>query len=192
MDGQLTIAGNQPGSAIQVNGGSLAGTGTVKSITATSGSVIPLFVDPNGDHMSVSGNAVFGPSANYQTTLSTTVAGLKNTRLDVAGTVTLGSSTLVTQIINGGDPNAHLGDSIVIINTGGTAPVQGTFNGLPEGSVYIHSPTNFRVSYIGGDGNDVTLTVVPAASANSIQFNAPNYNASESAVSYTHLTLPTT
>jgi len=32
---------------------------------------------------------------------------------------------------------------------------------LPDGSVFTRSGNNFHASYSGGDGNDLTLTVVP-------------------------------
>ncbi len=44
-------------------------------------------------------------------------------------------------------------------NTAGTAPVTGAFAGKPEGALFTASGQNWVVSYLGGDGNDVTLTV---------------------------------
>src|SRR4029434_11138134 len=37
--------------------------------------------------------------------------------------------------------------------------VSGTFNGMPEASVITLNGAQFKLSYVGGDGNDVTLTV---------------------------------
>jgi hypothetical protein len=48
----------------------------------------------------------------------------------------------------------------VINNTSGS-PIDGTFSNLPEGSIFGSNGTNFKVSYKGGTGNDLTLTVVP-------------------------------
>lgn len=39
--------------------------------------------------------------------------------------------------------------------------IVGAFANLPEGSTFTAGPNNFQVSYSGGDGNDLTLTVVP-------------------------------
>jgi hypothetical protein len=50
------------------------------------------------------------------------------------------------------------GDRFVIIDNRGTQSVFGTFDGLPEGAVLIAGGQDFRISYAGGDGNDVTLT----------------------------------
>jgi len=38
--------------------------------------------------------------------------------------------------------------------------VGGTFNGLPEGTFFTNGGAPFRISYAGGDGNDVVLARV--------------------------------
>lgn len=48
----------------------------------------------------------------------------------------------------------------VISNTAAT-PISGTFSNLADGSVFTANGKNFQTSYEGGDGNDLTLTVVP-------------------------------
>ena len=40
-------------------------------------------------------------------------------------------------------------------------PISGTFANLPNGSTFTVGRNNYQVSYSGGDGNDLTLTVVP-------------------------------
>jgi len=40
-------------------------------------------------------------------------------------------------------------------------PIAGTFANLADGSTFTVGRNNFQVSYSGGDGNDLTLTVVP-------------------------------
>jgi autotransporter-associated beta strand protein len=49
---------------------------------------------------------------------------------------------------------------IAISNTAGT-PISGTFANLPDGSTFTGGRNNYQASYEGGDGNDLTLTVVP-------------------------------
>lgn len=71
-------------------------------------------------------------------------------------TVDLGSAGLT---LTGSSP-LPVGSILTIVNNGGTAPVTGTFANLPEGSL-IDSPVGVCcISYVGGDGNDVTLEVV--------------------------------
>jgi len=48
----------------------------------------------------------------------------------------------------------------VISNTSAT-PISGTFANLPDGAIVTANGNNFQASYKGGDGNDLTLTVLP-------------------------------
>jgi len=47
---------------------------------------------------------------------------------------------------------------IVIDNTAAT-PIFGNFSGLAEGTTLVVGSNTYKVSYQGGDGNDMTLTV---------------------------------
>jgi hypothetical protein len=47
-----------------------------------------------------------------------------------------------------------------ISNTSAT-PISGTFSNLSDGAILTANGNNFQASYHGGDGNDLTLTVVP-------------------------------
>jgi hypothetical protein len=70
------------------------------------------------------------------------------------GSVTLGGATLQLGI----SPVAA--GTIMMIDNDGSDPVNGTFAGLPEGAVVTtYRNARARISYIGGDGNDVTLTI---------------------------------
>lgn len=57
------------------------------------------------------------------------------------------------------------GTKFVIIDNDGDDAVQGTFADLPEGETFESNGGVFGISYEGGDGNDVELTVVTAPSA---------------------------
>ena len=48
----------------------------------------------------------------------------------------------------------------VIKNTAAT-PIAGTFSNLPDGAIVTVNGNNLQADYQGGDGNDLTLTVVP-------------------------------
>jgi len=47
-----------------------------------------------------------------------------------------------------------------ISNTSAT-PISGTFSNLSDGAILTANGNNFQASYHGGDGNDLTLTVMP-------------------------------
>ena len=50
------------------------------------------------------------------------------------------------------------GDTFTIIDNKTTSPMQGTFKDLPEGAEITVGGATFKISYVGGDGNDVVLT----------------------------------
>ncbi|HEX3582896.1 MAG TPA: Ig-like domain-containing protein [Thermoanaerobaculia bacterium] len=71
------------------------------------------------------------------------------------GSVTLTGASLAVSLPVGNPPAGY---PITIISNEGSAPVVGTFNGLPEGATVSVDGSVFTISYHGGDGNDVTLT----------------------------------
>ena len=53
------------------------------------------------------------------------------------------------------------GTVFTLIDNRATTPLSGTFSNLPDNSVVTVGSNNFQAKYEGGDGNDLTLTVVP-------------------------------
>jgi hypothetical protein len=51
--------------------------------------------------------------------------------------------------------------SAITINNSLANPISGTFSNLPDGGIVTIDGNNFQASYEGGDGNDLTLAVVP-------------------------------
>ena len=60
-------------------------------------------------------------------------------------------------------PNRKLpaGSTTTVIKNTAATPISGTFANLPDGATITSGNNTFQVSYEGGDGNDLTLTVVP-------------------------------
>src|SRR5204862_3883312 len=81
------------------------------------------------------------------------VPGTDYDQLNVTGTVNLGGATLVAT----GTISTVTGSQIVIINNDGADAVNGTFGSLAEGGAVIVNGHEFRITYHGGDGNDVVL-----------------------------------
>jgi hypothetical protein len=54
-----------------------------------------------------------------------------------------------------------VGTIYTLIANDGTDAVVGTFAGLPEGKIFTANGQLWQISYVGGDGNDVTLQAVP-------------------------------
>ncbi|MCR9292459.1 MAG: hypothetical protein NXI32_07060 [bacterium] len=55
-----------------------------------------------------------------------------------------------------------IGQNFTLIDNDGTNAVNGRFNNLPEGALLARNNMAFRISYVGGDGNDVVITRVAA------------------------------
>jgi hypothetical protein len=85
-------------------------------------------------------------------------AGTQYGHIIVNGSVNLAGS-LQLALINGFAP--QLNDQFTIIDNRGNNPVNGTFTNLPEGAIVWDSSHTygFTISYTGGTGKDVVLTV---------------------------------
>lgn len=81
-----------------------------------------------------------------------------NDILNVAmtGAVNLGGATL--DLVLGYVP--AFGQSFTIIDNATATPVTNTFAGRDEGEVFTDGGVMFQITYQGGDGNDVVLTVL--------------------------------
>ena len=53
------------------------------------------------------------------------------------------------------------GLTLTLLSNTSANPISGTFANLPDGGIVTINGNNFQASYEGGDGNDLTLTVVP-------------------------------
>jgi len=137
---------------VSVNSGStLGGTGTVGAVTTTGGTVSP------GDSpgiLNVQGNVTLDPSSTFVAELNGSVPGTGFDQLSVTGAVNLSGSTLSRSL--GFTPPG--GESFSIIRS--TAPIVGTFKGLSEGATLLIGGHPFKISYAGGGGHNVVLTVI--------------------------------
>jgi len=76
-------------------------------------------------------------------------------RLVASGNVSLGSG----QLLPSPGFNPQPGQVFTIVEKTSPGPITNPFLG-PEGTITTLNGMPFRISYVGGDGNDVTLTVV--------------------------------
>jgi fibronectin-binding autotransporter adhesin len=80
--------------------------------------------------------------------------GTQYDNINVTGTVTIAGGTLALS----GAYVPALGDVFAIVTNDGADAVTGTFAGLPEGATVVFNGVGLRVSYMGGTGNDITLS----------------------------------
>ena len=53
------------------------------------------------------------------------------------------------------------GTTFTVINNIAATPITGTFSNMADGAIITIGSNIFQARYEGGDGNDLTLTVVP-------------------------------
>ncbi len=133
VKGSFTVGGTftLSNAGAQVSPGTSPGIINSGSLTLTAGSTVNIEINGN-------------------------IAGVLHDQLNVTGTVDLGGATLNTTL--GYTPTA--GHSYTIVNNDGSDAVTGIFAGMPEGTVFFEGPHSFKISYVGGTGNDVVITSV--------------------------------
>jgi autotransporter-associated beta strand protein len=149
----VKINDSQPQSPVYVgNLATLGGSGTVGAI-ATLGNISP----GSSPGILTSSNVTFASSGTFTVDLNGPTPGVGYDQLNVRGTNSLANATLV---VNPGPglPGA-IGDQFTILNNDGADAITGTFNGLPNGSLFSAGGDTFRINYNGGTGNDVVLTL---------------------------------
>jgi len=150
-----------------VAGGVIKGVGTVRSLTVDAGTLAP---GHSPGTLTVLQDLNLTSSAVYEVEIQSTQA---YDQVRAGQSVTLGDSTLRAVAFSGISVKA--GDQFTIIDNQGSNPVGGTFAGLAEGATFAFGDGGvLRISYVGGDGNDVVLTVVtvPAAPATGLAAGA--------------------
>jgi chitodextrinase len=170
---ETTYSDDQPSTTIQVNQnevaivtgkrgditiacGLLKGTGTVGDINMNCGRVAP-GLSPG---LLNSGDVTY-TGGTFEAELGGTTPGNgdgNHDQLNVTGTVDLGSATALS-VVHWNNFRPALNNQFVIINNDGSEAVVGTFQGLAQGATITVDGITYTISYTGGDGNDVVLTV---------------------------------
>ncbi|HMN87889.1 MAG TPA: M10 family metallopeptidase C-terminal domain-containing protein, partial [Bauldia sp.] len=152
-------------SAISVNGGgTFAGTGEVGGIKVGEGTLAP------GAMASLTSRPSPFASIGMLTTQGLTLGELTTYAVEVGfdEETVFHDAIIVTGTVklDGALDLAILGDfdvedaTFTIIANDDDDVVEGTFDGLAEGATFEAGGRTFKISYAGGDGNDVTLTLV--------------------------------
>ncbi|WP_428665800.1 BspA family leucine-rich repeat surface protein [Runella sp.] len=151
------------GDVLISGGGFNTGGGTLLLDPGTSPAAVkPIFngTDVTASTLSFAGDlsiAINGATAGDGT-------GSTYSQLKVAGSVNLTGVALLFE----GAYVPVAGNTFTIIDNDGSDAVTGTFNGLAQGANlpnFLNSSLNATISYTGGDGNDVVLTVACPAFA---------------------------
>jgi autotransporter-associated beta strand protein len=162
-EGTLLVT-NRGGSAtgtgtVTINAGTLAGTGRISGAvtigTATSAAILAPGNGARPRTLTILSALTFNAHATYKIDLNS-----NNVTTDqvVAKGVTINSSALVS-IDDLGGSVLPPGTAFTVISNTAATPIAGTFSNLADGSTLTVDSNTYQVSYEGGDGNDLTLTV---------------------------------
>ncbi len=154
LGGKMLVNGSAPQVPVGMNSGTtFGGSGKVGTIAAN-GIIAP----GNSPGVLTSSNVTFSATGVLALELDGHNAGIDFDQLNVRGTNTLANATLQLSV-NFTNPVA-VGQQFVILNNDLIDPITGIFSGLPEGSPLTVSGYKFSISYAGGTGNDVVLTLI--------------------------------
>jgi autotransporter-associated beta strand protein len=149
--------------AVVVSGGTLAGNGTIAgAVTVGGDSLVTSFLSPGSRQqatLTIQGSLTFSISGTYNCSYKGKGRRVQFDQV-VANGVTIQDGTGFN--FPGTTRGAfRLGIVLTVISNTSTTPITGTFSNLPDGSIFAAEGGNFQANYEGGDGNDLTLTVVP-------------------------------
>ena len=147
--GTLTLTGSahtHTGSTT-INGGKLILHGSLAgSLTTTTGTFAPQATP------SIAGNLEISSGGNLEAAHDVILAAAGNVTL--AGNLDLIAPT-----------GLSVGASFTLVNKTSPGAITGTFAGKPEGAVFTAASQNWQITYAGGDGNDVVVTLVQPLTA---------------------------
>jgi len=170
--GTLVVDGSTNSATTVGTGATLAGSGTLGGdVTVQSGGTLS---PGNGGagNLAVNGNLTLEFGSTLALDINGATAGTGYDRVVVNGNVDVSGATLaVTQGYAAGS-----GDSYTVIVNDAADAVIGTFSGLSEGAKFntAGNGTELTISYIGGSGNELTLTAPIAPTVTSVSSGTAN------------------
>ena len=153
--GELSLNGTSL-SAVTVSGGTLSGSGIISNnVTVTGGIHAP--GSPVGGQ-TIYGDYTLGLGSTLRIDISGTMPAPQSDRVRVLGG-TANTVSLAGALDISAPPGLPMGVVITVIENDGTDAISGTFVGLPPNYAFSAAGYWWRISYAGGDGNDVVLTL---------------------------------
>lgn len=139
--------------------GILAGTGTAGTITIHTGGILAPGLSPG---CLTSGNLAIDGGI-YRAELGGTTACTGYDQMKITGTVTL-TNEPVLELSRYNNYKPKAGTTYTIIDNDVAEAISGTFKGMAEGATFKVDGYVYKISYVGGSGNDVVITVVSVPS----------------------------
>ncbi len=162
------IANNATGSAtgpapVQVNKDTLGGKGIIAgAVTIGTGTGPKAYLEPSvttkGATLTIQSLLTFKKDGNLTNRVNTSN---RTTDRVVANGIVIerGARYMLNTAAN---KHLPIGLVLVVMSNTSASPINGSFANFPEGATIISGSNTYQASYVGGDGNDMTLTVVPS------------------------------
>nr|WP_243699049.1 Ig-like domain-containing protein [Pseudomonas sediminis] len=170
--GTLVVDGSTNSATTVASGATLAGSGTLGSdVTVQSGGTLSPGNGGAGT-LTINGNLTLDFGSTLALDINGATAGTGYDRVVVNGTVDVsGAALAVTHGYAAGS-----GDSYTVIVNDAADAVTGTFSGVSEGGKFnaAGNGTELTTSYIGGSGNDLSLTAPIAPTITSVSSSTAN------------------
>jgi autotransporter-associated beta strand protein len=158
-------SGGTGSGGVQVDGGWLGGKGiitgavTVGNGTGSGAVLAPGYLHGAGSPgtLTIYQTLTFNSDGIYRVKVNSSSA--TSDEVSAYGvTINSGAQFAVADLGTGTLPT---GTVFTVIDNTSANPIAGTFSNLADGSTFTSNGNTYQVSYEGGDGNDLTLTVVP-------------------------------
>jgi autotransporter-associated beta strand protein len=168
INGGKLVVDNESGSGtgsgpVQVNAGRLGGSGIIAgAVTVGDGSGRGAILSPGESArkrgtLTIQSTSTFKSDAIYKFNLNSDTAK-SDSVVSNGVTINSGAQFAFTDVAHGTLP---IGTVFTVIGNTSANSITGTFSNLPDGSTFSSNGNTYQVSYEGGDGNDLTLRVVP-------------------------------
>jgi autotransporter-associated beta strand protein len=154
LEGTLIVESRHD-APVFVDGGVLGGTGCVCTVSVMNGAISPGGRRPG---VLTAAQVTLSPGASLIIDINGPVCGTDYDRLDVQTTAIIDDATLELRV---GAAAIAPGMELTILTN-----AQGTFAGLPEGAIVTTATgQQARITYTGGQGRDVVLTLADGAAS---------------------------
>jgi autotransporter-associated beta strand protein len=163
-DGEISGAITSASSVVKTGSGAwkLSGASTHTNITTVNGGRLVLSGSLAGPLTVFTGTLAPQGSPSTSSSLNLQPNGrfevLPGDTLTVGSTVTLGGNLDIIA-----PPGLAIGTSYTILNKTSAGSVSGSFTGKPAGSTFTASGYTWQITYTGGTGNDIVITLQPTA-----------------------------
>jgi len=155
VDGSITSAHG----TVSIPGGVLAGSGTIDATVAHDAGFsapAPGLIEPGAGSPFGLSTLTIGDLQLADISYHPLLRSNANDQIAIMRTAKLDGGAL--DVSFGDVPS--VGEQYKIIDNLSSSPIGGTFTGLPEGALFQEGADQLQITYRGGDGNDVVLTVV--------------------------------